>query len=102
MDTEAAPTDEMLMQAYAAGDARAFETLYDHNTLAVWRYVHRSVGNAAVADDLKTLTNWAKELDVNEKRLKDAAKARYVAGMMMGHHDFLRAQAELARARRMA
>ena len=52
MDTEAAPTDEMLMQAYAAGDARAFETLYDRNTLAVWRYVHRSAGNAALADDL--------------------------------------------------
>ncbi|MBZ4420199.1 TolC family protein [Myxococcus sp. RHSTA-1-4] len=30
------------------------------------------------------------------ERMKDAAKARYVAGMMMGHHDFLRAQAELA------
>ena len=29
------------------------------------------------------------------ERMKDAAKARYVAGMM-GHHDFLRAQAELA------
>ena len=52
MDTEAAPTDEMLMQAYAAGDARAFETLYDRNTPAVWRYVHRSVGNGALADDL--------------------------------------------------
>lgn len=52
MDTEAAPTDEMLMQAYAAGDVRAFDTLYDRNTLAVWRYVHRSVGNAALADDL--------------------------------------------------
>ena len=35
MDTEAAPTDEMLMQAYAAGDVRAFDTLYDRNTLAV-------------------------------------------------------------------
>lgn len=52
MDTEAAPTDEMLMQAYAAGDVRAFDTLYDRNTLAVWRYVHRSVGNATLADDL--------------------------------------------------
>ena len=25
--------------------------------------------------DLKTLTNWAKELNVSEKKLKDAAKA---------------------------
>ncbi|MCY1024023.1 TolC family protein [Pyxidicoccus sp. MSG2] len=30
------------------------------------------------------------------ERMKAAAKARYVAGLMMGHHDFLRAQAELA------
>lgn len=28
-----------------------------------------------MADDLKTLANWAKELDVSEKKLKDAAKA---------------------------
>lgn len=29
--------------------------------------------------------------------MRDAAKARYAAGLMMGHHDFLRAQAESAR-----
>jgi cobalt-zinc-cadmium efflux system outer membrane protein len=29
-------------------------------------------------------------------RMKAAAKARYVSGMMMGHHDFLRSEAELA------
>ncbi|MBN1207381.1 MAG: TolC family protein [Myxococcaceae bacterium] len=33
---------------------------------------------------------------VTLERMKAAAKARYVAGMMMGHHDFLRAEAELA------
>ncbi len=30
------------------------------------------------------------------ERMKAAAKARYISGMMMGHHDFLRAEAELA------
>jgi outer membrane protein, heavy metal efflux system len=30
------------------------------------------------------------------ERMKGAAKARYAAGLMMGHHDFLRADAELA------
>jgi cobalt-zinc-cadmium efflux system outer membrane protein len=30
------------------------------------------------------------------ERMKAAAKARYVSGMMMGHHDFLRSEAELA------
>jgi RNA polymerase sigma factor (sigma-70 family) len=46
------PTDEELMQAYARGDMRAFETLYDRHALPVWRFVHRSVQNAALADDL--------------------------------------------------
>jgi len=27
-----------------------------------------------MTDDLKTLANWAKELNVNEKKLKEAAK----------------------------
>lgn len=30
------------------------------------------------------------------ERMREAARARYVAGMMMGHHDILRAEAELA------
>jgi cobalt-zinc-cadmium efflux system outer membrane protein len=33
---------------------------------------------------------------VTLERMKAAAKARYVSGLMMGHHDFLRAEAELA------
>lgn len=44
--------DETLMQAYAAGDVRAFETLYDRHALSVWRFVQRSVHNGALADDL--------------------------------------------------
>jgi RNA polymerase sigma factor (sigma-70 family) len=52
MDPELAPADETLMQAFAAGDARAFETLYDRNLPAVWRYVQRSVHDAALADEL--------------------------------------------------
>lgn len=30
------------------------------------------------------------------ERMKAAAKARYISGLMMGHHDFLRSEAELA------
>lgn len=52
MDEAPARSDEQLMQAFAAGDAGAFETLYDRNALPVWRFVQRSVQNAAVADDL--------------------------------------------------
>ena len=52
MTDEAVPADETLMQAFAAGDARAFETLYDRHALPVWRFVQRSVRDAALADDL--------------------------------------------------
>jgi RNA polymerase sigma factor (sigma-70 family) len=46
------PADEALMLAYAGGDARAFETLYDRHALPVWRFVQRSVRDSALADDL--------------------------------------------------
>jgi RNA polymerase sigma factor (sigma-70 family) len=46
------PADEVLMQAFAAGDARAFETLYDRHALPVWRFVLRSLHDHALADDL--------------------------------------------------
>ncbi|MGQ2921351.1 MAG: RNA polymerase sigma factor [Hydrogenophaga sp.] len=52
MTDEAAPADETLMQAFAAGDAHAFETLYDRHALPVWRFVLRSVHDPALADDL--------------------------------------------------
>lgn len=52
MTDEAVPADETLMLAFAAGDARAFETLYDRHALPVWRFVQRSVRDAALADDL--------------------------------------------------
>jgi len=52
MELQVAPPDETLMQAFAAGDAGAFETLYDRHQLAVWRYVRRSVHDAALADEL--------------------------------------------------
>jgi RNA polymerase sigma-70 factor (ECF subfamily) len=52
MTEEASPADETLMQAFAAGDARAFETLYDRHALPVWRFVQRSVHDRALADDL--------------------------------------------------
>jgi len=52
MTDEAAPADETLMLAFAAGDARAFETLYDRHAMPVWRFVQRSVHDRALTDDL--------------------------------------------------
>ena len=46
------PSDGDLMQAYAAGDMRAFECLYDRHALSVWRFVQRSLQNTALADEL--------------------------------------------------
>ncbi len=42
----------MLMQQYASGQVAAFDALYTRHALGVWRYVFRSVRDAAVADDL--------------------------------------------------
>jgi RNA polymerase sigma factor (sigma-70 family) len=44
--------DETLMQRYAAGDVRAFETLYARHEMKIWRYLYRSVCNQATADEL--------------------------------------------------
>ena len=44
--------DEALMLAYAAGDAGAFDTLYERHRGGVYRYLVRHVGNASVADEL--------------------------------------------------
>lgn len=52
MTASASDSDEQLMLAYAAGDALAFETLYDRHALAVWRFVRRSLHDPAVADEL--------------------------------------------------
>jgi RNA polymerase sigma factor (sigma-70 family) len=46
------PSDEVLMQRYAGGDAKSFEALYQRHEMRVWRYLDRSLRNAAMADDL--------------------------------------------------
>ena len=52
MSPQVATADEQLMRAYAGGDAAAFETLYDRHALRVWRYILRSIGDAAATDEL--------------------------------------------------
>jgi RNA polymerase sigma factor (sigma-70 family) len=47
----AGPTDEELLAAYAAGDARAFGALYERHERPVYRYFLRQ-GASAAADDL--------------------------------------------------
>jgi RNA polymerase sigma factor (sigma-70 family) len=45
-------TDEALMVRYAGGDGAAFERLYTRHEGAVYRFLLRSVGIAAIADEL--------------------------------------------------
>lgn len=49
---EVGDADAQLMRRYAAGDARAFDTLYDTHRLPLWRYVRRLVQDDAAADDV--------------------------------------------------
>jgi RNA polymerase sigma-70 factor (ECF subfamily) len=45
-------SDEQLMRAYRAGDARAFEMLLSRHERPVWRFLRRSVGDPTLAEDL--------------------------------------------------
>lgn len=44
--------DAQLMLRYAAGDARAFDELYEAHRPGLWRFIRRSVQNAAATDDV--------------------------------------------------
>jgi len=44
--------DAQLMLRYAAGDARAFDALYATHRSALWRFIRRSVQDAAATDDV--------------------------------------------------
>jgi RNA polymerase sigma-70 factor (ECF subfamily) len=46
MTTTPTPTDDALMAAYAAGDAAAFEQLYERHQRALYRFVRRVLGAA--------------------------------------------------------
>jgi RNA polymerase sigma factor (sigma-70 family) len=50
--TEGEDSNEALMLRYAAGDVRAFEVLYSRHEMKLWRFIQRSVGNQATADEL--------------------------------------------------
>jgi RNA polymerase sigma-70 factor (ECF subfamily) len=47
-----APADEALMLAYRAGDAGAFDALYERHKGAVFRYLRRQTASVAVAEEL--------------------------------------------------
>jgi RNA polymerase sigma factor (sigma-70 family) len=50
--TDAVEPDEVLLSRYARGNVAAFESLYRRHEMRMWRYIERSVGNRATADEL--------------------------------------------------
>lgn len=52
MGDTATVSDEQLMLAFQAGDARAFETLYRRYRGTLYRFLVRQAGNAATGDEL--------------------------------------------------
>ncbi len=52
MPASAAPSDEDLMLAYAAGDAAAFDALYARHKGGVYRYLLRQCRQGGVADEM--------------------------------------------------
>jgi RNA polymerase sigma-70 factor, ECF subfamily len=48
----AGDADAQLMLRYAAGDARAFDALYATHRGGLWRFIRRSVRDAAATDDV--------------------------------------------------
>ena len=52
LDSDAIVDDGALMRAYVAGDAAAFATLYDRHERPVFRFLLRSLNDAAAAEDL--------------------------------------------------
>jgi RNA polymerase sigma-70 factor, ECF subfamily len=52
MPASAAPGDEDLMLAYAAGDAAAFDSLYTRHKGGIYRYLLRQCRQGGVADEL--------------------------------------------------
>ena len=52
VDAAALPTDESLMQAWAAGDVRAFEALYARHRSRLYSFLLRQLRDGALADEL--------------------------------------------------
>lgn len=50
--TDAEPSDEVLMLAWAGGDAAAFEPLYARHRVRLYRYLLRQLRDGALADEL--------------------------------------------------
>lgn len=71
-----ARSDDELMLAYARGDGRAFEVLYERYRKALYRYLVHAVGDRAAADDLYQDV-WSRIIDARARFRKDRGFKRY-------------------------
>ena len=69
---EAGDADAQLMLRYAAGDARAFDELYALHRSGLWRFIRRSVRDAAATDDVFQEC-WSRVI-VNRERYRPTAR----------------------------
>ena len=69
-------SDEALLMAYRAGDARAFERLVARHEKPVWNFLRRFVVNAATAEDLlqEVFLRVIKSAHAEESEWRGAAK----------------------------
>jgi RNA polymerase sigma-70 factor (ECF subfamily) len=69
-------SDEALLMAYRAGDARAFERLVARHEKPVWNFLRRFVANAATAEDLlqEVFLRVIKSAHAEESEWRGAAK----------------------------
>jgi len=69
--------DEILMKRFKAGDASAFEVLYERYRVSLFRFIQRSVQNAAVAEELFQDV-WIKLIDAKSRYRVEAKFRTYL------------------------
>ena len=68
--------DDELMLAYASGEARAFELLYERYRQTLYRYLLHALGDRALADDLYQDV-WSRIIDARTRFRKGHGFKRY-------------------------
>ncbi|HEY2397038.1 MAG TPA: RNA polymerase sigma factor [Rudaea sp.] len=78
-------TDEELMLAYAQGDVRAFDALYERQRGMLYRFILRSVSDRATADELYQET-WSRLI---ASRTRYRVEARFSTWLLQIAHNLI-------------
>jgi RNA polymerase sigma-70 factor, ECF subfamily len=81
----AQPTDEELMLAYAYGDVRAFDALYQRQRGTLYRFILRSVSDRATADELFQET-WSRLI---ASRTRYRVEAKFTTWLLQIAHNLI-------------